>query len=105
MYDKLAGTAEIGESAYVDAFLGVEHEGDEVSVTSWNYWFSISIGALVTTTCDSALKGSLYIDAVIGVELEKGKVTVTGWNSGSLISIGDLVRTTGTETLGHGLAV
>ena len=50
MGNKPGGNAYLGESADVDAVLGVELEWETLSVTGWNGSFSISIGDIFRTT-------------------------------------------------------
>ena len=92
MDDKSSVTAALGKSADVDAVLGVEIEGDKVSVTGWNCGFSISIGSLVTTTVNSELVESEDVDVVLGVETEEDKLSVKGWIAGLAVSIGALIK-------------
>ena len=68
------------------------------------WFFSFSIGDLVTTAGNPAPKGSAYVDTFLGVEIEEYKVTVTGLNGGcgSSISTGALFTTKGTAALGDG---
>ena len=69
------------------------------------WWFSISVGATVTTIGTPELKVSANVDTVVVVELEEYKVLVTGCICGSSISIGYLSITTGTAALCDSLAV
>ena len=69
------------------------------------WWFSISVGATVTTIGTPELKVSANVDTVVVVELEEYKVLVTGCICGSSISIGDIITTTGTAEIGGGRAV
>ena len=66
------------------------------------WFFSFSIGALVTTAGTPAPKGSAYVDTFLGVEIEEYKVKITGLNGGygSSISTGALFTTKGTAALG-----
>ena len=57
------------------------------------WWFSVSIGYLVTTTVTAPLEESPDVDTVLGVEIKEDTVSVTGWIDGLSVLIGALVTT------------
>ena len=93
MGDKSVDNAAPGKSADVNAFLGVEIEGDKVAAAGWNGGFLVSIGALVTTTGTAELGESADVDAVLGVETKENKLAVSRCIDGLYVLIGALVKT------------
>ena len=74
-------------------------EGYKLSVIGWNGEFSISIGALFTTTGPVALRESVDVDEVLGVEVEKDKVSARGLIDGLPVYIGDIVTNSSSSYL------